>query len=263
MIESYSTGRMYHIFIQPSIKGHQLFLCLFVLRLFIFRQRGRDGEREGEKHQCVVAFHVPLLGTCPATQACTLTGNWTCDPLVRRLAVNPLSHTSQGCFHVLTTMNNAAMHLGVGICIFVNKCFQYFWVDIQKKVAGSYGNSIQFLRNCHIVFHSGSTSLHSHQQWMRAPFSPQLFQLLVFTCLVDNCHFDRCVVVSCCSFDLHFKRKKLYPACYQSCVTFRTLNIVQVPAYKHLSDAYIQEIGSLLGYFWNYNNVTKLNRIRI
>ena len=26
--------------------------------LFIFRQRGRKGERKGEKHQCVVASHV-------------------------------------------------------------------------------------------------------------------------------------------------------------------------------------------------------------
>ena len=27
--------------------------------LFIFRERGREGEREGENHQCVVASHVP------------------------------------------------------------------------------------------------------------------------------------------------------------------------------------------------------------
>ena len=26
---------------------------------FIFRQRGREEEREGEKHQCVVASHTP------------------------------------------------------------------------------------------------------------------------------------------------------------------------------------------------------------
>ena len=26
---------------------------------FIFRERGREGEREGKKHQCVVAFHAP------------------------------------------------------------------------------------------------------------------------------------------------------------------------------------------------------------
>ena len=53
-----------------------------------------EGETEGEKHQCVVAFHVPPAG--PATQACALTGNQISDSLVRRPALNPLSHTSQG-----------------------------------------------------------------------------------------------------------------------------------------------------------------------
>ena len=38
----------------------------------MFRQRGREAEREGEKHQCVVASHAPSTrdlacnpGTCP------------------------------------------------------------------------------------------------------------------------------------------------------------------------------------------------------
>ena len=30
--------------------------------LFIFRERGREGEREGEKHQCVVASHALPTG---------------------------------------------------------------------------------------------------------------------------------------------------------------------------------------------------------
>ena len=30
--------------------------------LFIFRKSGREGEREGEKHQCVVAYHAPPTG---------------------------------------------------------------------------------------------------------------------------------------------------------------------------------------------------------
>ena len=30
-----------------------------IFYLFIFRVRGREGEREGEKHQCVVASCVP------------------------------------------------------------------------------------------------------------------------------------------------------------------------------------------------------------
>ena len=40
--------------------------------LFIFRERGREGEREGEKHQCVVASCAPTTadlarnpGLCP------------------------------------------------------------------------------------------------------------------------------------------------------------------------------------------------------
>ena len=57
---------------------------------------GKEGERVEDKHLCVVASRATLLGTWPTTQACALTGNRTSDPLVRRPALNPLSHTSQG-----------------------------------------------------------------------------------------------------------------------------------------------------------------------
>ena len=35
---------------------------LFLKILFIFRERGEEGEREREKHQCVVASHRPPTG---------------------------------------------------------------------------------------------------------------------------------------------------------------------------------------------------------
>ena len=75
----------------------QLFYFFFFYRFFllVFRQSGRQGEREGNI-SVWLPLARPLLATLSATQACALTGNWAGDPLVFRQVLNPLSHTSQG-----------------------------------------------------------------------------------------------------------------------------------------------------------------------
>ena len=73
--------------------------CFFKYFIYLFLEIGEGREKERKRNINVwSSLTWPPLGTWPATQACALTENWTGDPLVHRTALNPLSHTSQGCF---------------------------------------------------------------------------------------------------------------------------------------------------------------------
>ena len=66
----------------------------------IFREKGREGDRKGKKHQCerdtLAGFlpYTPSLGNRSATQACTLTRNQTSGLSVCGMISNQPSHTS-------------------------------------------------------------------------------------------------------------------------------------------------------------------------
>ena len=70
----------------------------FIYLFIYFRERRMEGEREGEKHQCVVVSHVPPTGDlahdpgmCPDWES----NRW---PFGSQFTLNLLSYIIQGSF---------------------------------------------------------------------------------------------------------------------------------------------------------------------
>ena len=105
--------------------------------------------------------------------------------------------------YVLDIVSNAAMNMSVQVSSQIS-VFIVVGCIPRNGFAGLCGSSIfYFLRRLLSVFHGSCTNLHSHNRAQGFPFL-HILASICYSCIFDNSHSDRCEVLTCCGFDLHF-----------------------------------------------------------
>lgn len=119
-------------------------------------------------------------------------------------------------FQIWSIMNNAAMNICAHVFVWTYVFISLGYIP-ESDIAGSYENSsFSFLRNFQTVLQRERTVLHSHEQFLRTPISPYLWQhllsyLLVLVILEDvMCYL---VVLMCITLKPNGIEQFLYAYC--------------------------------------------------
>ena len=86
--------------IKQESRGERPIVEIFFLRFYFILERREGREKEGEKHQCVVASYAAApTGDVAHNPGMCLDWEWNQQPFAPQSspALNQLSHASQGC----------------------------------------------------------------------------------------------------------------------------------------------------------------------
>ena len=93
-----------------------------------------------------------------------------------------------GCFHVLATVNSAAVNIGVHVSFSILVSLGCMPIS---GIIGSYCGFIpSFLKNLWTIFDSGCINLHSHGQCKSIPLSPHPFQPMGIYCMIQGTQME-------------------------------------------------------------------------